>query len=475
MLLASEDDEVLKSKIDKIFYSFDSSFKPLVENPTEQAFRKLIEKYIKLPTTDAANAGLYICFYLMYDKYGEDGGNALYHQIYKDICEEIAFHEEQNPTSYREAMLKVEQPFDYIDMDEKLWKFAKRITNSVDLLECSNLMDEVINNDNHIRKQQIADELHRLSEISPIYADSCYELANLVYGYASIAEYFGFSPTKVLQKITVTKSDQMIILKAIAFQYSRVWKVVDGKKGKLKSPTSISLELYLSLVVIYMLIKSIAETKQYYIENNNETLFSQVKYYREEKERQDAEIERLKAELAEEKERSRLLREEVQSSSTSNTKPFLEEISSLNKRVEDLTASLVDKQKDDAELHRLREFAFSLETEYLPDNNDITLAELLNGKKICIIGGHINWRNKLKKQYPSLITVDGNGKTLDFSFLEDVDMVLFYTSHMGHGVYEKAMSLIRKKSIPFDYIGKAVNPDLVEKEIAEILTKQPTA
>ena len=46
------------------------------------------------------------------------------------------------------------------------------------------------------------------------------------------------------------------------------------------------------------------------------------------------------------------------------------------------------------------------------------------------------------------------------------------TSNMSHGLYYKIIDVLRKSNIPFNYLGKYNNPELLEKEIADILLTQ---
>ena len=51
-----------------------------------------------------------------------------------------------------------------------------------------------------------------------------------------------------------------------------------------------------------------------------------------------------------------------------------------------------------------------------------------------------------------------------------VDYVFFFTGHMSHATYYKAINYIRLNQIPFGYIGKT-NLDLVELELIDELEK----
>jgi len=42
---------------------------------------------------------------------------------------------------------------------------------------------------------------------------------------------------------------------------------------------------------------------------------------------------------------------------------------------------------------------------------------------------------------------------------------------MSHAMYYKVMSILRANNIPFDYLGRAINQELCEKEMADILSK----
>ena len=124
-----------------------------------------------------------------------------------------------------------------------------------------------------------------------------------------------------------------------------------------------------------------------------------------------------------------------------------------------------------AELNTLRSFVFDIQREYYPEKNSKSLSELTNGKRIIVIGGHINWRNNLKNKYPAFQIFDGNIKTADLSSLQSADFVFLNVSNMSHALYYKAMNILRENDIPFDYLGRTVNQELYEKEMADILIK----
>ena len=92
-------------------------------------------------------------------------------------------------------------------------------------------------------------------------------------------------------------------------------------------------------------------------------------------------------------------------------------------------------------------------------------------KKLVVIGGHIEWRNKLKAKYPNIMVVDGHNAGSDFSMLINTDIVLLNVSNMSHSVYYKAINILRSNKIRFDYLGRTINQELYEQEIRSILEK----
>ena len=100
------------------------------------------------------------------------------------------------------------------------------------------------------------------------------------------------------------------------------------------------------------------------------------------------------------------------------------------------------------------------------------IASLIKSKKIYIFGGHINWRNKIKQKYPSLEVLDGHNTSFDEKLLFGADIVLMNTSNMSHALYYKIIDVLRRNNIPFDYLGKYSNPNLLEREMGEVLLRR---
>lgn len=65
------------------------------------------------------------------------------------------------------------------------------------------------------------------------------------------------------------------------------------------------------------------------------------------------------------------------------------------------------------------------------------LEKLLRSKKILIMGGHVNWQNRIKEVYPKLAYMDSDNVNFDVSVLKTADYIFFNTLHCSHTLYFK--------------------------------------
>ena len=108
---------------------------------------------------------------------------------------------------------------------------------------------------------------------------------------------------------------------------------------------------------------------------------------------------------------------------------------------------------------------FQLAKEYKKLNRKNIPAE------IVIIGGHINWQNKLKQMFPEWIFVHPDAyKTVNAGMLEDKEKVYFFTDYINHISYKKFIAIARERNIPFGYIGSR-NIDSVAAQIYQEMVR----
>ena len=65
------------------------------------------------------------------------------------------------------------------------------------------------------------------------------------------------------------------------------------------------------------------------------------------------------------------------------------------------------------------------------------LEKLIRSKKILVMGGHINWQNRIKEVYPSFTYMDSDNVNFDVSILKTADYIFFNTLHCSHTLYFK--------------------------------------
>jgi hypothetical protein len=140
------------------------------------------------------------------------------------------------------------------------------------------------------------------------------------------------------------------------------------------------------------------------------------------------------------------------------------------KKLQSESEKLIEKyQSERDELIALREFAHRLKLVYEPvaEEQLEDMKKVIADKKIVIIGGHINWINKLKKQFPEwLMILPEAFKTVDGKMLVGKDRVYFFTDHISHVAYGKFIAAVRTQKIPFGYLS-TMNMDQMIRQIYE--------
>ena len=108
------------------------------------------------------------------------------------------------------------------------------------------------------------------------------------------------------------------------------------------------------------------------------------------------------------------------------------------------------------ELIALREYVYKseLETPQLTEEKLAEMKKVIADKEIVIIGGHINWINKLKQQFPNWMFIHPDSyKNVDGKIFEDKERVYFFTDYLNHASYMKFIAALRGRKVPFGYLG----------------------
>ena len=107
------------------------------------------------------------------------------------------------------------------------------------------------------------------------------------------------------------------------------------------------------------------------------------------------------------------------------------------------------------ELVHIKDYLYGLsESDIAPVSVDIKeLKTNLKERKIIIIGGHENWRQKLKGEFPNWEFITPKAAdSIDESIVLRCDYVYFYTDCLAHCTFYKFIDLIRRNHVKYSYL-----------------------
>ena len=107
------------------------------------------------------------------------------------------------------------------------------------------------------------------------------------------------------------------------------------------------------------------------------------------------------------------------------------------------------------ELTALRNHVYNLTEE--DEVKDTVSAEerkkSLSPLRIIIVGGHKNWRQKMKQEFPDWTYIDATvSGTMETSVVDKADHVYFFTDTISHSTYFKYMNVVKERGVDFGYI-----------------------
>lgn len=124
----------------------------------------------------------------------------------------------------------------------------------------------------------------------------------------------------------------------------------------------------------------------------------------------------------------------------------------LREEIRQLKEQIGSQQK---ELSALREHVYNL-TEEDEARDTVSVEEMkeyLNPIRIIIVGGHKNWRQKMKQEFPDWTYIDATvSGTMETSVVDKADKVYFFTDTISHSTYFKYMNVVKERDVDFGYI-----------------------
>lgn len=209
-------------------------------------------------------------------------------------------------------------------------------------------------------------------------------------------------------------------------------------------------------VFLLAMCKAYKKVKEMYFANNKETMYIELGAIKKE-------IGKYITLLQLEKEKNNTLIQQQR-----EAEHFLEQENEiLKKENQRLRMEMEKMQNDSKEVAALREYIFGENNDIsLYDDEDIDMVRL-NKLKGVIIGGHPNWRNKIKEKLPDWNFIDVDVSSIDNGYFNEKNIVIFSTSYLKHALYRKIMNFVRDKDCILGYIS-STNLEISIKEIYEI-------
>lgn len=476
ILLCSQDDEQLQksiiAEIDKTY----PPIKKLGKNFSIENYAVICNKYLQIctannTTSDRINAFPYFVAYKLFHYYGLETEDRDVQYIYNSVKDDIQTRQdyELDAVIARVDAIRAKELFTVPQSQQKLYAAIQNGRDILDILDIAEKTSHPIAQISMTAASQYKKDLFvQLSMENKIDSLSAMLLVPLL---CREFELYGLSLQMFFSETQITKKEKERALNILA-DTQCVYRSIFN--------STCSMTLYMATLLFGQLGKFLKASRDFYFTNNSETQYNELKKASVANAELREKIADLDGTVQCQAEHIDILKSQVDKLSTELSKdtkeavrPLSDEIAFLRSQISSLKKELEAEKEKTNELNRLREFVFSIQSSQDIAKADVSLKDLIAGKRIYIFGGHINWRNKMKTNYPSLNILDGHQESFDEQILLNADMVLLNTSNMSHSLYYKVIDVLRKNKIPFDYVGKYTNTELLENEIAEILQRTP--
>lgn len=87
------------------------------------------------------------------------------------------------------------------------------------------------------------------------------------------------------------------------------------------------------------------------------------------------------------------------------------------------------------------------------------IEESLKDQKVYILGGHANWRKKIKAAFPYIPIIATDRYVKYGNALENADIIIVNTFHCSHKAYAAVVDAVKKGDAKLVYVEKENNPN----------------
>lgn len=319
------------------------------------------------------------------------------------------------------------------------------------LKRCKDFLELVDSTEGFRKTLSLANTANESSEINNLILEN-------VRFINSMFDFQELSCSLITNPISLTKNELRQIFTTLILINGRD----PGKTCDLKKEYVI--QHYVFGIYFQSLLKEYKKVKEVYRRTNQETQFLELERLTKENRDQRDRITNFENRICELEKGYQNLKDKEGKIKGEIEDNLYNEIRSLKNDREKLLAELKSYERILDEVQHLREFVFSLEFDEEDNKIGKDLSFTQKNKKIVIVGGHENWRKKIKERFPLIISIDGTNQNTNPDFCSGSDLVLFFTPHMNHATYYKYINYVINNNIPYGYISRN-NLDLLENQL----------
>lgn len=165
-------------------------------------------------------------------------------------------------------------------------------------------------------------------------------------------------------------------------------------------------------------------------------------------------------------------KQQIQKQAELEINKWKEELKKANRQIEQLRQELQETVQNNKEVHSLRQYISTQQEELASNKPSLSTEEILKSlrkKKCAVIGGHINWQQKLQALLPEYRYLHADELNRDMRYIDALDAVFINTSVLSHALYGKLMNNMEGNHTDLYYLSGATNIERTLEEMYDAL------
>lgn len=264
------------------------------------------------------------------------------------------------------------------------------------------------------------------------------EIAKYIGAMEGLFKYLKINSSEICREVTFTSSeiDKMLL----NYKYAQMFNSFEEKDRNA---------FLIYIIYISTLNKIYGSLKEKYIKLVNEDYLLEI-----DKLEKDLNTAINKASLAE----NRYLEKEKYYNN--REKELLDKIARLEKENANLKKEIDENNSMKQEVIKLRNLIFdsSVDEEVAITQDDLNI-EILNNKRVVVLGGNQSWINNMKQILPNAIFASSDAQNTNLHFINK-DSIVFINTKMKHSFYYKIKDVLEKVNADYFYVKSGTNIEL---------------